>query len=69
MPTMKIPNGIVRTSTSIRFFESIIFRQRFTASAWARTVWSASSEPCPRRPLTRTEQSVTTTRTPFLAKS
>jgi hypothetical protein len=30
---MKIPNGIVRTSTSIRFFESIIFRQRFTASA------------------------------------
>jgi hypothetical protein len=34
MPTMKIPNGIVRTSTSIRFFESVIFRQRFTASAW-----------------------------------
>jgi hypothetical protein len=34
MQTMKIPNWIALTSTSIRFFERIIFGQRFTASPW-----------------------------------
>jgi hypothetical protein len=54
MQTMKIPNSIVRTGTSFRLFQGIISGRNSQPPPVARTLLSASCEPCPRHQQTRT---------------